>query len=314
MLGAWAAGVGTSAGAGTWTAKSARCSCRTTIEDWLTALDSGTLCCGRSWRRRAGRDDGSLINRSRASLRHYNATDWRRCRWRRNRFSRTMSRRLRRMSGRRCCRRCGSRGGSRRRRGSRFLFNRNCGNGGSCRFCNRRRRRSSNGWSRCRLNGRCRCHSLWLWRCGRGLDRMRRLFLCRNDDRRLDDNRARRRNNGNGGAHWRCRCGGFGNNRPRWRLAGNGARGLRCDDRGRRPCLGNNLSWFWTCGSSSGRRSNNRSCRLAWSRRRGHSRWFRGHVNLAGLSFFFLLPGQYSLHHVAGLGNIREINFGRNVL
>jgi hypothetical protein len=314
MLGTRAASVWTGA-AGTWTAESARCSCGTTIEDRLTALDSRPLSCGRGRRWSAGRDYWSLVNRAGTSLRHDDATNGGRRRWRRDWFSRTMSRWLCWMRGCRCNRRRWSRGCGHRSWHRGLLFNR--GWSRSRRLRNRCRGRRGYGCSRYDFRRgwrRRRCNCLRLHCDWRGFGRMRLCFSGRRSDRRFDHYGACGWNNSYRRACRSSRRRSLGHNRASRRPASDGAWRLRRDDRGRGTRLRNDLSWFRAGGSSRRRSGDDRCSRLYGRRGRGHSRGFRGHIDFTSLSFFFLLPGQNGFHHIAGLGNIREVNFGRNAL
>ena len=184
------------------------------------------------------------------------------------------------------------------------------GDGGNGGFDRRRWRRSfRNG--RCLLDGFSGCWWSFV-RLGCG----RLLFDCRGD-RRLDDACRRSDNNhrarsgncgsglGHGGAGWR-----FGNNCACRRAAGNGRRSGRWgDDRRRLARLRNDLA------------------RLRTHRRRGGSRWRGGnrgsgrlgrrlrpgrHADVTSLLLLFLLLGQDSLHHIAGLGDVRQIDLGND--
>jgi hypothetical protein len=312
MLGARAASVWTSA-ARAWTAESAGSTCRTTIKDRFTALDTWTLRCRRSSGRRDRRHHRCLVDRAGTSLWHHDATDGLRRRWRRDRLSRTMSSWVCRMCWCRGYRRCRGRCGGHRSGRRRLLFNRSWSRSGSRRLSN-----WCGGRSRCGFNRRGwrwqRSNCLRLHRGWRGLDRIRLCFSGRRNDRRFDHHRAWGWDNGYGRACRCSRCRSLGDNWACRRPARDGARRLRRDDRGRRPRLRNNLPRFRTGGSSGRRSGYSRRSRLYGRLGRGHRRRSRGHVHLAGLSFFLLLPGQYGLHHVARLGNVREIDFGRNAL
>ena len=108
-----------------------------------------------------------------------------------------------------------------------------------------------------------------------------------------------------------CPCRRLGHNSSGRRLRRNG----RCCGRNNRRCrprLRHNLARFrprgsrWRCcNRNNGRRGLGRS--LGRNRSDGLA---RRHVALAGLGFLFLLLGQNGLHHVAGLGDMGEINLG----
>jgi hypothetical protein len=93
-------------------------------------------------------------------------------------------------------------------------------------------------------------------------------------------------------------------------------RSCRRNDGGRRPGLRHNLARFWA------RRSGRRRCdchrRRSSLHRRLCRRWrrrlARRNMALACLCFLFLLFRQDSLHHVARLGDMREIDFWSNCL
>jgi hypothetical protein len=153
----------------------------------------------------------------------------------------------------------------------------------------------------------------------------------RHNNRRLDygDGHRRRRNDD----HW-VRHGNYrmhdGNRRMRgdwrmhsnWRLGDHGHHGRMTGDSGfwrgwsdnrrRGPGLRNNPArrrmrrCHWRCRNHDGRFCNDhgldrcgRSCR---------------HAKMARLFFLFLLLGQNSLQHIAGLGDMREVNFRNDVL
>jgi hypothetical protein len=144
-----------------------------------------------------------------------------------------------------------------------------------------------------------------------------------------------RRYRRSGWNHW-----GFDHNGHRGRRHGDGR--TSCDNR---PCR--RLGDHWTGGRTGGNgglsRGNDdgrrlarqrynparrrlgrgghgwRECRPRWSgRRRGlggrRGRGGMGQMALARLLFFLLLGGQNGLQHVAGLGDVREIDFGRDTL
>lgn len=192
--------------------------------------------------------------------------------------------------------------------------------GRSCRsFGNGRRRSLQNGlWWR-RFDGfeRCWSRSRWWCCCGGRLrscrlgGRSRRLSrsrLGRNDGyRRLDHNPWRYDRNRWTGT--RC-CRRLRDNGSRRWLGSDGRSSGRNDRRGRAR-LRHNLAWLRL--DRSGRR-----CRHCDDRGRGlRGRFWRCHrrsctgrrVALASFCFLLLFLGQNGLHHVAGLGNVREIDF-----
>ncbi len=293
MFGPWTAGVRA------WSAGSAlslktRSACRTAVEDRLAALDSAP---GRRRRRRQNR---GFVNRPWTGLRHHHAARWSRrgCRrrhWRRRDRGRGGNRRNR------CCRLC-------RRR---------------CWLGNRRSRFSRR--RRCRGLGSGGLHGRWLFfpRCWcRGLhNRWRNLLRGR---RGLDHGCSGGRRNHH---HW-TRNGGaggrLGNHRARWRAVRNGRCGRwRSNNRWGLAWLRNNPARFRADRSRCGRRlrnwrslwrGHNRPDRLGWRRRRCRCCWrcrrLHRYTGQTRLFFLFLLLGQDSLHHIAGFGDVRQIDLG----
>lgn len=118
------------------------------------------------------------------------------------------------------------------------------------------------------------------------------------DNGRLRDNRARRR---------------FCGNDARRRTAGNRGSGRRrSNNRRRLTRLRNNLARLrfggrrgrrWCCSRSGGGRAHHRlRGRLGLGR----------HAHVARFIFLFLFLGQDCLQHIAGLGDVRQIDFGHN--
>ena len=124
--------------------------------------------------------------------------------------------------------------------------------------------------------------------CRRWRDHNDRARSCNRTSRRLRHDGARRRTAGN--SRWSCGCGN--NRRSLPRLRKNNLARLRA----RRSCGGNR------------RRGALRA--LGWLRRRG-GRLGR-HAHVMRLFFFFLLLGQNGLQHIAGLGDVRQIDLGND--
>ncbi len=191
-----------------------------------------------------------------------------------------------------------------------------CGSGFRFRgYSNRRNRslhRRGDGGGR---RGFRSCH----WSCGGRLDDDGLLGGARlafADDMgrwRLDHHGHHGRRGGAG----RTRHGGssrrLGHHGADGRTCGNGGRRGRRGDDGRRGAgLGNDLARLRASGRGDGRRGGD-------NRRRGHLHSRRNlrplrHTALPRFGFLFLLLGQDGLQHVAGLGDMREINLGRNAL
>jgi hypothetical protein len=158
---------------------------------------------------------------------------------------------------------------------------------------------------------RCRCLINRRRSDGRCLDGD--LFLARSRCRgRLHHHASRRRRHNNHGTRRRySSCGRLGNNRARGRTRGDGWSGRRSrNNRRRRARLRNDLAWFRTGrrGRDSGRRGNRSSGRRGRFRRHDDRR-FRGDSRVARLFFLFFLLGQKGLHHIAGSGDVRKIDF-----
>ena len=133
-------------------------------------------------------------------------------------------------------------------------------------------------------------------------------------DPRLDGGSRRWRNHNHRARNCNRACRGLGHDRARRRTAGNSRSrcGLGNNRRGL-PRLRNNLARLRACRSCGGERG--RGGRgplrgLGWLRRRG-GRLCR-HAHVMRLFFLFLLLGQNGLHHIAGLGDVRQVDFGND--
>jgi hypothetical protein len=320
MLGPWSAReLARAAGASLRTlAITARSAGRSAVKNRLAALNSRSCCRGR----RSGRNNRCFVDRPRACLRHHHAAGRRRRRCRRRqalvdgcsngrsrcrgRFSGRSVRRgcgslnSWRRSGRSFCRRCGSHGswGLNHRRRSRYRYHRS-------------RRRGLFHYSRSSAHGSRRLHGNRRLLCDTSM-----LFARMHRDGWLDCHGARMRRNHHHGPRRGGRCCGrrLGNHWPSRRTRGNRGCSRRRSHNGRsRPRLRHNPARFRPRRRSSGRcgncgcgrrnRSDDGSHHLSWWRRR-----------LPRTILFFLLFGQDGLHHIAGLGDMREINFRRNRL
>ena len=197
--------------------------------------------------------------------------------------------------------RCGLNSGFRRRSGSNSRRS-GRGSGSGCdshRLCDRGNR---NLGSRGRF-GRARLGFAGRWNRGRGLQP-----------------RGRRRDNHHR-TRWRSSaCRRLGDHGAGGRARGDGRRSRWNHDGRRGSRLGNNLARF---GTARLRRNNRdrgrgRGCCSRGARRRGRRgrRCFGASLQqaLLCLLFFLLLGGQDGLHHVAGLGDVREIDFGHDRL
>jgi hypothetical protein len=266
-----------------WSASSAwealprarRSGCRPAIEDWFAALQPRSS----RRRRRSLRSDRRFIHGSRSGLRHHHAP-----RYGYNGFCAACG--LGGDCANRACRSSGTRRNA-RRGGS--LLGRRCG----------RCRRITNRWST----------------CGRWLDR--NLFVARTRSRgRFCDACRRRCYNNNRPRNNYCACRCLGDNGPyRWARS-DGRRGRRrCDNRRRGAGLRNDLARFrpcWNCSSGlRGNRSRWLRCGCFRLHRRNYGRLRRA-PRVARLFLFFLLLGQQSLHHISGLGDVRQIDLGDN--
>ncbi len=252
------------------------------IEDWLAALNSAAG----SRRRRHRSDIGRFVNWPRSGLRHHHAAR-RRCGWYpdMSALARRADWRARRLCGNGGNRCCNFRRGCRNLRGRL----RSC-----CRFeCGCRRRRLRN---RCRL-GNYRLLFAHSRSHGRSYGASRR--------RRNDDHRARRR-------HHACRW--FGHDSAGRGTAGNSRRSSGLSNNRRRLSRQRNyLARLRTRGSRGGNRGRGGRWALrglGWLRRR--SGRLGRHAHVTRLIFLFLLLGQNGLHHIAGLGDVRQVDFGND--
>ncbi len=252
---------------------------RPAIENRLAALQSGSgSWCG--WR-----NNGRLVDRPGPGLRHYHAA-WSGRNWR-----------AALLDALRCS--CCGFGGDSGNRAWRFA----CENRGF-RFRQRGGGRLKDGDGRWLLNGS-------------GSHRCRRLggdlFFMRDRSRgRLNRDSSRRRRDHD---HWprsgHSACGSFRNDCARRRASRDGRRGRRRgNDRRRGARLGNDPARFRADRSRGSRRCCSRG--LGGCRRLGRRRrcWLHRQTGVARLFFFFLLFGQDGLHHVAGLGDVRQIDLG----
>ena len=137
--------------------------------------------------------------------------------------------------------------------------------------------------------------------------------------RRLDHYGHRGRSGRAGSAGRSCGASrSLGNHRPHGRAAGNCGRWRRNHNGRRGAGLGNNLARFRASRRYGRRRGGDH--RRRWARRgllrRNRSRdgGLRGRMAVARHRFVFLFLGQNGLQHIAGFGNMREIDFGRNAL
>ena len=263
----------------------AGCACRPTIEDRFAALQPRA--CGRG--RRSGLD-GGFVNRARAGLRHHHAAHGSR---RRSGYS------SRRVGGGRSSCSGDARSGSSRADGS---FG--CGCGGRLnrsRCSGGRGNRLDGGLGRDRRFGRMGRLFAWrVWRRGR--------FHHHGSRRRRHNHHRPLRN-----CRRRLGCGGrgLGHDCARGRLGSDGRRGRRSHDRRSRTRLRNDLP------GGRGRRRG-RACRSCRRRRRAQGRLgrrsrrgrARRHPDRTRPIFLCLLLGQHGLQHIAGLGDMRQIDLG----
>ena len=179
-------------------------------------------------------------------------------------------------------------------------------------------RRGNRHGSCCDLNSNSRRsnRSLRLDRCNwnfRGVGLRFARWRC---NRRFDNHSDRRRHHGDSWTRRDRSSRSFSDNRAGRRAGSYGRRRVRRGhDGGSRPSLRNNLARL----RSRRRRSRRRSHCDAMDgrcRRLGRSRGSGPHRCMAatGFGFLFLLFGQNSLHHIAGLGDVGEINLGCNGL
>ena len=136
--------------------------------------------------------------------------------------------------------------------------------------------------------------------------------------RRLHHNGAgRRRNHHHRRFSHHGACGRPGYHGPNGRARGNGRRRRRSRNNGRRRTrLGYDFARFRTGRRGRRRRGSNRRSRGRWMSRRcnrGRLRPHR-HASVSSFGFLFLLLGQNGLQHVAGLGDVGEIDLGLNAL
>ena len=274
--------------------KAARTTRRPAVEDRLTALQSSASACGRS----GLRNDGRLVDRPGSGLRHHHAARrvsgvhaalpalcgrvsgfsgdggnrGRRCNWRSLDFRRLRRRRFHDSSG----------------RSWRF----------ACRWRHDGMRLS--GWPLFACNRRCRL-----------VCRGRRLYHSPGRGRSHHNYRARNESSAGGSLGHHGACGRMGGNR--WRSCGRGDDGrsrarLRNDPARGRSC------GHWSCGCRScSWTSRGRSYGCGRRRRGGLGgwRWRRRlcwHARVARLFFLFFLLGQNGLHHIPGLGDVREVD------
>ena len=186
------------------------------------------------------------------------------------------------------------------------------GNGGNrcCYFC-----RGSGSWSfgSCRCNFECGGRRWSLRSCGR-LRNCGLLFACNWSRGWLDGSGRRWCNHNHRARHCNDARGRLRHNSARRRTAGNGGRssGLRNDRRGL-PRLRNNLAGLragGSCGYNRGRGGSGALRGLGRLHRRG-GRLGR-HARVTRLFFLFLLLGQNGLQHIAGLGDVRQIDLGND--
>ncbi len=114
-----------------------------------------------------------------------------------------------------------------------------------------------------------------------------------------------------------CACRRLGHNGADRRLRRNGARGGRSNNRRCLARLRHNLPRFRPCrvAAAGGAALTPREAPALLAPWRDTAAAVLGRqMAPARLGFFFLLLGQDGLHHVAGLGNMREIDFGCNRL
>jgi hypothetical protein len=134
----------------------------------------------------------------------------------------------------------------------------------------------------------------------------RRLDHHGNSGRRCSDSRTRRGS---------CDCRSLGDYCLSGRTGGNGGRRWLGDNGRRGAWLGYDLARFRLsrcCGRFGGNCNHRCRTRRLGDRLGGCSLHRQTALTRGG--FLFLLLGQYSLQHVAGLGNMREINLRRNGL
>jgi len=206
--------------------------------------------------------------------------------------------------------------------GNRIGFNRSGGRRG------RNRSRCHNGGGG---HGGCRNRN-WSGWGNRRLDRCGRLFDCGSGgfvrgrgcdgrfnhdggldhDGRLDCHGCRgRRDHNHRTRRGYSACRSLGNHRPGGRMGGNGRSRRKRDDGRRGSRLGNDSARFRTSRdvrNHGRRRGRHRRCRSGRGDRNGR---VHGRMALPGLEFLFLLLGLNGLEHIARLGDVGEIDFGR---
>ena len=159
----------------------------------------------------------------------------------------------------------------------------------------------------------CGCRS-WRLRSRRRLGNCRLLFACSRSRWRLDGNSWRWRNHNHRARSRHRACRWLRHDSARRRSAGNSRRssGL-CNNWRGLPRLRNNLARLRarrSCGGSRGRGGRGALRGLGRLRSRG-GRLCR-HAHVTRLIFLFLLLGQNGLHHIAGLGDVRQIDLGND--
>ena len=131
-------------------------------------------------------------------------------------------------------------------------------------------------------------------------------------DRRFDDDGDGRGHHGDRRTRSHCSDRSFGDYRAGRRAGSNCRRRVRRSHNGGcRPSLRNNLARLRSRGRGSRRRSHCYGLR-GHSRSLGRSGGSGPHrcMTATRLGFLFLLLGQNGLHHVAGLGDVGQINLG----
>ena len=296
------------------------------VEDWLAALNAGCSCglIAGTWHRNRCSDDGCLVYRAGACLRHNHAPGGQ---GRGGRGAMRMTLRARSRRWRRIGR---SRSFWFENEGWRTFLR--CGGG-------RLNRRLNGGWSgySCSYRGRSRCCCDWRWRgnrsrlidrggngclwrggnwrcglrlCGNcGLLCRANLFVAgRRSHVRLNHHGLGWRHNHDRPSHGNSACRCLGYYWTGWGTGSNRRWSRRCDDnRRRRARLRNNLPRFRPGGLL--RRRCNGDRRRGSNRRRRRSGRTHGGMRLPRFLLLFLLIGQNGLHHISWLGNVREIYF-----
>ena len=159
----------------------------------------------------------------------------------------------------------------------------------------------------------CGCRR-WRLRSRSGLGNCRLLFACSRTCWRLDGSSQRWRNHNHRAGSRHCAYRWLGHDSARRRTAGNSRRSCGWGNNRRGlPRLRNNLAPLRarrSCGGSRGRGGRGAHRGLGWLGRRG-GRLCR-HAHVMRLFFLFLLLGQNGLHHIAGLGDVRQIDLGND--